>query len=96
MLMEALKPWINYDCEGVVDAGQRFHAHGQRAVYLELSGLAVPVIDEENPIKVIADPPPAPSAPPPQAEEPPPPPQAPAPPQARTKHDPKPVSKRRR
>ena len=92
MLMEALKPWINYDHEGVVHPGMRFQAHEVRARELQLSGLAVPVIDEDEQIKVVAD---APSPPPPQAVKPPPPPKPPAP-QVRTKHDPKPVGKGRR
>lgn len=57
MLMEALRPWINRDHEGVVSPGQRFEAHGIRATELQLAGLAVPVIDEDQPIKVVADPP---------------------------------------
>jgi LysM repeat protein len=60
--MEALKPWINYDHEGVVEPGQRFQAHGQRAVELELAGLAVPVLDEDDTIKVVADTPAPPEA----------------------------------
>jgi hypothetical protein len=80
MLMEALKPWINMDHEGVVEPGQRFQAHGPRATELELAGLAVPVLDDGQQIKVVADPPspqeqPAakaapvkPSAPPPKAK----------------------------
>lgn len=102
MLMEALKPWVNYDHEGVVHPGQRFEAHGTRARELELAGLAVPCLDEDEQIKVVADPPakapPPPveaSPPPPQAAKPSPPPPPPAP-QVRTKHDPKPVSKGRR
>ncbi|HTI78889.1 MAG TPA: hypothetical protein VL614_00410 [Acetobacteraceae bacterium] len=61
MLMEALKPWINRDHEGVVHPGQRFYAHGIRATELELAGLAVPVLDEDDTIKVVADTPPAPA-----------------------------------
>ena len=60
MLMEALKPWVNYDHEGVVHPGQRFQAHGARARELELAGLAVPCLDEDEQMKVVADPPPAP------------------------------------
>lgn len=92
MLMEALKPWINWDHEGVVHPGIRFQANEYRARELELAGLAVPVLDENQQIKVVAD---APSPPPPKAKEPTPAPKPPAP-QVRTKHDPKPVGKGRR
>lgn len=92
MLMEALKPWVNMGHEGVVHPGQRFQAYGPRAVELELAGLAVPVLDENEQIKVVAD---APSPPPAQAEKPPPPTPTPQP-KAHPKHDTKPVGKGRR
>jgi LysM repeat protein len=92
MLMEALKPWVNMDHEGVVHPGQRFQAHGPRAVELELAGLAVPVLDENQQIKVVAD---APSPPPPKAKEPTPQPQAQLP-KAKPKHEQKPAGKGRR
>jgi hypothetical protein len=99
MLMEALKPWINYDHEGVVEPGQRFQAHGHRATELELAGLAVPVLDDNEKIKVVADPPPLQSlaetarmsVPPPEAKQQPPPPVPPQP-KAKPNHDPKPVN----
>jgi hypothetical protein len=69
MLMEALRPWINYDFEGVVHPGQRFEAHTNRARDLELAGLAVPCLDENEQIKVVAD---EPALPPAKAPAPPP------------------------
>lgn len=66
MLMEALRPWINHDHEGVVHPGQQFQAYGPRATELELAGLAVPVLDENEQIKVVAEPP----APPPEKAQP--------------------------
>jgi outer membrane biosynthesis protein TonB len=92
MLMEALKPWINWDHEGVVEPGRRFQASSLRATELENAGLAVPVLDENEQIKVVAD---APSPPPPQPAKPPPPTPSPQP-KAHPQHDTKPVSKGRR
>lgn len=57
MLMEALKPWINREHEGIVHPGQQFEATAQRALELETAGLAIPVVSDTAKIKVKADPP---------------------------------------
>lgn len=57
MLLKALKPWHNLDHEGQVEPGQVFEASEYRGKELILAGLAIATVDENQKIKVTADPP---------------------------------------
>ena len=57
MLLKALRPWLNYDYEGYVEAGQTFDASEYRARELIRIGLAVAVAGTSGKIHVPADPP---------------------------------------
>jgi hypothetical protein len=56
MRMKALRPWINWDHEGIVHAGQFFEATERRARELRLSGLAEPSLEGAT-VMVVPDPP---------------------------------------
>jgi hypothetical protein len=55
MLMQALKPWVNYDREGVVEPGRQFEATELRARELELAGLAVPALANGKKVVIQVD-----------------------------------------
>jgi hypothetical protein len=57
MLIRALRPWYNPDHEGLVEPGQVFDASEYRAGELIRAGLAEATVDENQKIKVTADPP---------------------------------------
>jgi hypothetical protein len=57
MLMQALKPFTNWDYEGQVQPGQKFEATPYRARELERNGLAVPAMSDTQKVRVVADPP---------------------------------------
>jgi hypothetical protein len=44
MLMQALKPWVNHDREGIVEPGRQFETTEDRARELQRMGLAVPAL----------------------------------------------------
>jgi hypothetical protein len=58
MLMEAKRPWTNWEHEGHVEPGQRFEATDHRARDLKMAGLAVPVMSDAHKVPVPSLPPP--------------------------------------
>ena len=56
--MMALKPWVNWDFEGVVQPGRHFDASDSRARELQTAGLAIPHLDDApGAVSVQPDPP---------------------------------------
>lgn len=53
----AIKPWINWDYEGVVKPGQYFEATESRSRELISAGLATPQVSSAEVISVTPDPP---------------------------------------